>query len=107
MSADTLHQGPVSPGRLRIYLGYAPGVGTTCALLSEGHRRAERGADVVVASARTQVQAVCEGGPCTAPVQPRHRSGRLVSARRPLWAARHGQLARDQARRRRLPGPAG
>jgi two-component system, OmpR family, sensor histidine kinase KdpD len=52
MSADTLHQGPVSPGRLRIYLGYAPGVGTTCALLSEGHRRAERGADVVVASAR-------------------------------------------------------
>jgi K+-sensing histidine kinase KdpD len=36
-----------------IYLGYAPGVGTTCALLSEGRRRAEGGTDVVVASADT------------------------------------------------------
>ena len=35
-------------GRLRIYLGSAAGVGKTYALLSEGHRRAERGADVVV-----------------------------------------------------------
>jgi two-component system, OmpR family, sensor histidine kinase KdpD len=38
-------------GRLRIYLGYAPGGGTTCALLSEGRRRAEYGIDVAVASA--------------------------------------------------------
>ena len=53
MSADTLHQGPVPPGRLRIYLGYAPGAGTTCALLSEGHQRAAHGADVVVAIAET------------------------------------------------------
>ena len=57
MSADTLHYGPVPAGRLRIYLGYASGVGTTCALLSEGHRRAERGADVVVASACTHGRA--------------------------------------------------
>jgi two-component system, OmpR family, sensor histidine kinase KdpD len=35
-------------GQLRIYLGAAAGVGKTFALLSEGHRRAERGADVVV-----------------------------------------------------------
>jgi two-component system, OmpR family, sensor histidine kinase KdpD len=35
-------------GHLRIYLGSAAGVGKTYALLSEGHRRAERGADVVV-----------------------------------------------------------
>ena len=40
-------------GRLRIYLGYAPGAGTTCALLSEGHQRAEHGADVVVAITET------------------------------------------------------
>jgi two-component system, OmpR family, sensor histidine kinase KdpD len=53
MSADTLHQGPVPPGRLRIYLGYAPGAGTTCALLSEGHQRAAHGTDVVVAIAET------------------------------------------------------
>src|SRR2546421_5776680 len=34
-------------GRLRIYLGSAAGVGKTYAMLSEGHRRAERGADGV------------------------------------------------------------
>ena len=36
-------------GRLRIYLGAAPGVGKTYAMLGEGHRRNERGTDVVVA----------------------------------------------------------
>src|SRR5680860_1830767 len=30
-------------GRLRVYLGAAPGVGKTYAMLGEGHRRAERG----------------------------------------------------------------
>ncbi|WP_445397190.1 ATP-binding protein [Streptomyces sp. LE64] len=35
-------------GRLRIYLGAAPGVGKTYAMLSEGHRRVERGTDCVV-----------------------------------------------------------
>ena len=38
---------------LRVYLGAAAGVGKTYALLCEGHRRAERGADVVVAFAET------------------------------------------------------
>ncbi|MEU4349249.1 sensor histidine kinase KdpD [Streptomyces sp. NPDC023838] len=36
-------------GKLRIYLGSAPGVGKTYAMLSEGHRRVERGTDCVVA----------------------------------------------------------
>ena len=40
-------------GRLRIYLGAAPGVGKTVAMLSEGHRRIERGTDVVVAISET------------------------------------------------------
>ena len=35
-------------GRFRIYLGAAAGVGKTYAMLNEGHRRQERGADVVV-----------------------------------------------------------
>ena len=43
MSADTSHQGPATRGQLRIYLGSAPGAGTTCALLEEGRRRAEHG----------------------------------------------------------------
>ncbi|MCG6493658.1 sensor histidine kinase KdpD [Kitasatospora sp. A2-31] len=36
-------------GRLRIYLGAAPGVGKTYAMLAEAHRRLQRGTDVVVA----------------------------------------------------------
>src|SRR5689334_13390431 len=36
-------------GRLRIYLGAAPGVGKTYAMLAEAHRRIERGTDCVVA----------------------------------------------------------
>jgi len=54
-------QGPAARGRLRIYLGYAPGAGTTCALLSEGRRRAEDGTDVVVASAETHGRPHTEG----------------------------------------------
>ncbi|MEV6537462.1 histidine kinase, partial [Streptomyces sp. NPDC051639] len=36
-------------GKLRIYLGAAPGVGKTYAMLSEAHRRVERSTDCVVA----------------------------------------------------------
>jgi two-component system sensor histidine kinase KdpD len=35
-------------GRLRLYLGMAPGVGKTYRMLEEGHRRSSRGTDVVV-----------------------------------------------------------
>ncbi|OIJ85339.1 sensor histidine kinase [Streptomyces colonosanans] len=35
-------------GKLRIYLGAAPGVGKTYAMLSEAHRRVERGTDCVI-----------------------------------------------------------
>jgi two-component system, OmpR family, sensor histidine kinase KdpD len=40
-------------GQLRVYLGAAPGVGKTMAMLDEGHRRAGRGTDVVVGYAET------------------------------------------------------
>src|ERR1700727_16954 len=35
-------------GHFRIYLGAAAGVGKTYAMLNEGHRRSQRGADVVI-----------------------------------------------------------
>jgi two-component system sensor histidine kinase KdpD len=35
-------------GRLRVYLGMAPGVGKTYRMLEEGHRRVDRGTDLVV-----------------------------------------------------------
>lgn len=40
-------------GRLKVFLGYAPGVGKTFSMLSEGMRRAERGEDVVVGVVET------------------------------------------------------
>ena len=40
-------------GELRIYLGAAPGVGKTYAMLGEAHRRRERGTDVVAAVVET------------------------------------------------------
>jgi two-component system, OmpR family, sensor histidine kinase KdpD len=52
-------------GHLRIYLGSAAGVGKTYAMLGEGHRRAERGADVVVgfaeAHGRPHTSALLDG----------------------------------------------
>jgi two-component system sensor histidine kinase KdpD len=44
-------------GSLRTYLGAAPGVGKTYAMLDEGRRRAERGTDVVVGYVETQGRA--------------------------------------------------
>jgi two-component system sensor histidine kinase KdpD len=52
---------PATRGRLRVYLGVAPGAGATCALLGEGHRRAEQGADVVVADVQTSGRPVTAG----------------------------------------------
>lgn len=42
-----------SRGNLRVYLGMAPGVGKTFAMLDEGKRRLERGADVLVGVVET------------------------------------------------------
>jgi two-component system sensor histidine kinase KdpD len=43
----------VAQGQLRVYLGAAPGVGKTYKMLEEGHRRRERGTDVVVGYVET------------------------------------------------------
>jgi two-component system, OmpR family, sensor histidine kinase KdpD len=43
----------MAQGTLRVYLGTAPGVGKTYAMLNEARRRKERGADVVVAFVET------------------------------------------------------
>ncbi|MFD4875471.1 ATP-binding protein [Streptomyces sp. NPDC058420] len=49
----------VRRGRLKVYLGAAPGVGKTYRMLDEARRRAARGADVVVGFAE------CHGRPLT------------------------------------------
>ncbi len=52
-------------GHFRIYLGAAAGVGKTYAMLSEGHRRLERGTDVVIGFVephkRPRTQELAEG----------------------------------------------
>ncbi|HEY1623979.1 MAG TPA: AAA-associated domain-containing protein [Streptosporangiaceae bacterium] len=52
-------------GTVRVYLGYAPGCGSTSAMLEEAGRRRSRGSDVVVATVETRgreaVHAALEG----------------------------------------------
>jgi two-component system sensor histidine kinase KdpD len=52
-AAEAQKAQPRRRGVLRIYLGAAPGVGKTCAMLGEAHRRLERGTDVVAAIVET------------------------------------------------------
>jgi two-component system sensor histidine kinase KdpD len=84
-------------GTLRIYLGAAPGVGKTVAMLEEGHRRLGRGTDVVVGFAETHgrsyTQRCVDGLPVVARKVVFHRGARFeemdlaaVLARRPAVA---------------------
>lgn len=52
---DWLHSSDPEPrkGRLKVFLGYAPGVGKTFSMLSEGIRRRSRGEDVVIGVVET------------------------------------------------------
>ena len=96
-------------GRLRIYLGAAPGVGKTYAMLGEGHRRAERGTDVVVGLVETHGRATtgqldrrARGRAAPGRDLPRrhvHRDGRRRGAR-PGAAGRPGRRARPHQRAR-------
>jgi len=44
-------------GQLKVFLGYAPGVGKTFSMLSEAHRRVSRGEDLVIGFAETHGRA--------------------------------------------------
>ena len=72
-------------GTLRVYLGTAPGVGKTFAMLNEGRRRQERGADVVVAYVEThnrpRTAALLEG----LEVMPRLERRVRAAPRSPRW----------------------
>jgi two-component system sensor histidine kinase KdpD len=63
-------------GRLKIYLGYAPGVGKTCAMLEEGHRLRREGLEVVVglveAHGRPHTRRLLEGLEVQAPAEFRY-----------------------------------
>jgi two-component system, OmpR family, sensor histidine kinase KdpD len=56
-AVTALHRDEPRRGELRIYFGAAPGVGKTFAMLSEAHRRVERGTDVVAGLVETHERA--------------------------------------------------
>ncbi len=98
-----------SRGRLRVYLGAAPGVGKTYAMLGEGRRRAERGTDVVVGVVEThgrdQTAAMLEG----LEVVPRrtliHRGSAYTEMDLDAVLARHPRLALvDELAHTNVPG---
>ncbi|MCV7125513.1 sensor histidine kinase [Mycobacterium lacus] len=83
-------------GELRIYLGAAPGVGKTYAMLGEAHRRLGRGTDVVAAVVETHGRAkTAELLDGIEVVPPRHIEYRGVSFAEldvPAVLARHPQV---------------
>jgi len=100
---------PGSRGRLRIYLGAAPGVGKTYAMLAEAQRRRERGADVVAALVEThgrRVTAALAEGMETVPRRTmRYRGADFTEMDLDAVLARHPQVALvDELAHTNVPG---
>ena len=102
---------PGRPGRghLRIYLGSAAGVGKTYAMLGEGHRRAKRGADVVVAFAephnRPNTIALLEGLEAVPRARLEYRGSTFEEMDVDAVLARHPQIALvDELAHTNVPG---
>jgi two-component system, OmpR family, sensor histidine kinase KdpD len=103
-------EGRAAPrGQLRIYLGAAAGVGKTFAMLGEGHRRGERGADVVVAFAephsRPQTAALLDGLEIIPRKQVTYRGGTFEEMDVDAVLARKPQIALvDELAHTNVPG---
>ena len=96
-------------GRLRIYLGAAPGVGKTVAMLSEGARRQARGTDVVVGVVETHgrrhTAAMLEGLEVIPRRTLEHRGARITEMDLPAVLARHPQVVLvDELAHTNVPG---
>src|SRR5215469_16560281 len=103
-------QGRAAPrGQLRIYLGAAAGVGKTYAMLGEGHRRSERGSDVVVAFAeahgRPQTAALVDGLEVVPRARLTYRGTTFEEMDVDAVLARHPQIALvDELAHTNVPG---
>ncbi|WP_460070371.1 ATP-binding protein [Streptomyces sp. YKOK-I1] len=96
-------------GKLRIYLGAAPGVGKTYAMLSEAHRRVERGTDCVVAfvehHGRTRTEVMLHGLEQIARRELEHRGAVFTEMDVDAVLARHPQVALvDELAHTNVPG---
>ncbi|MEV8545753.1 ATP-binding protein [Streptomyces sp. NPDC051572] len=87
----------VRRGRLKVYLGAAPGVGKTYRMLDEARRRAARGADVVVGFAechgRPRSEAMLDGLEVVARAQCAYRGGEFEEMDLPAVLARDPEVA--------------
>ncbi|WP_156688293.1 sensor histidine kinase [Mycobacterium sp. Marseille-P9652] len=83
-------------GELRIYLGAAPGVGKTYAMLGEAHRRLERGTDLVAGVIETHGRAktaeLLEDIEIVPPRYIEYRGKRFAELDVPAVLARHPQV---------------
>ncbi|WP_096289827.1 sensor histidine kinase [Mycobacterium ahvazicum] len=96
VSDVSLHDHRPKRGELRIYLGAAPGVGKTYAMLGEAHRRLERGTDLVAAvvetHGRAKTAAMLEGIETIPPRYIDYRGSRFPELDVPAVLARHPQV---------------
>src|ERR1700737_1254895 len=96
-------------GKLRVYLGAAPGVGKTYKLLEEAHRRVERGTDVVVALVETHgrpnTAALVEGLEAVPPLTRTYRGREFHEMDLDAILARKPQVALvDELAHTNIPG---
>lgn len=93
---NTPSSGPAKRGELRIYLGAAPGVGKTYAMLGEAHRRLERGTDLVAAVVEThgrkKTADLLDGIETIPPRYVEYRGGRFPELDVAAVLARHPQV---------------
>ncbi|WP_327182916.1 ATP-binding protein [Streptomyces sp. NBC_01334] len=97
MSAVPPGTGDVVPGRLKVYLGAAPGVGKTYRMLDEARRRASRGADVVVGfvecHGRARTESMLDGLEVVARAPCGYRGGQFEEMDLAAVLARRPQVA--------------
>ncbi|WP_046727260.1 sensor histidine kinase [Streptomyces humi] len=96
-------------GRLKVYLGAAPGVGKTYRMLDEARRRASRGADVVVGfvecHGRPRTEAMTEGLDVTPRLRRGYRGGEFEEMDLAAVLARHPEVAVvDELAHTNIPG---
>ena len=99
----------VARGQLRIYLGAAPGVGKTYAMLAEGQRRRARGTDIVVGLLETHgrklTAAMAEGLEIVPRRTMTHRGATFTEMDLDAVLARHPQVAlMDELAHTNVPG---
>src|SRR6187551_1335443 len=99
----------MSHGQLRVYLGAAPGVGKTYKMLEEGHRRRDRGTDVVIGYVephdRKHTEALVEGLEVVPRARVRYRGVELPEMDLDAVLARHPQVVLvDELAHTNVPG---